>query len=138
MNIRQSAIAGVAAASILTLSACASTTLLKGTSMVPAAEAETSVEADGNDNAVVKMSIKHLADPERLSRSRELYLLWAEVGGERTYPLGKLVVNDEGTGELTAVVPFEEFRLILTAEDGLSANAPSSDVVFRSELLSRD
>ena len=49
--------------------------------------------------------------------------------------LGRLMAKTKKTGAFTGVIPLDEFRLLITAEDMADAIAPSAQVVLSTRVL---
>jgi hypothetical protein len=92
----------------------------------PAATGEAHIWIDGNENAAVSLVFEHLAKPAHLSPPKTHYLLWAENPLGRTTLLGKLQVTKKLSAEWQGTVPFEQFRIIVSAEDSVTPTEPSS------------
>ncbi|RKN78745.1 hypothetical protein [Ulvibacterium marinum] len=64
---------------LLLLNSCGSTIQLPVSNEVPAAEITVVKKQDGNNNFTIKLTAKNLAIADRLSPSRETYVVWIET-----------------------------------------------------------
>ena len=104
-------------------------------SIVPAAAAEATAHLDANDNTKVKLDVVRLAPPENLTPPAATYVVWAQTEAGRTFMLGQLQVNNEGTGMFTSTAPVESFRLLVTGENDLQITEPSSQRVLTTNMV---
>ena len=114
---------------------CAGTVPFLDAPAQPAALAEAKVSADDNGNAQVKLWVEHLAFPAKLTPPKQTYVLWAETTFGRTLLLGKLKVDKDLEARWQGSVPFERFRLIISAEDVTTPERPSSPFVMTTDYL---
>ena len=127
---------GIGALTVLLSVGCAYKTTFFPGPMTPAAEATARVSRDANDNTKLKLHVEHLALPKRLSTPRAFYVVWAQTPQGRAMNLGRLMVKTDKTGSFTSVIPLEQFRLLITAEDEVDAVVPSEQIVLSTEVLS--
>jgi hypothetical protein len=104
---------------------------LLNTGLTPAAEGKVTTSADPNGNTQVKVEVKHLATPQKLTPPRQSYLVWVQARGKSPELLGVLRVNDKLEGSLKATTPYKVFDIFVTAEDTLHPEGPSEAVVLK-------
>ncbi len=123
----------------LALGACSHVVPLQRSTIVPAAAGAVEVAKDENKNATVKMEIKRLAPPKNLTPPKAVYLIWAKDRSDQLFRLGALRVDEDGNGEFKGVVPTaSEFKIMITAEDALTAKKPSDKVVLSTSFIDAD
>lgn len=121
---------------LLSLVACSTTTVnFLDAPAQPAASGVAEVWLDDNGNAAVELSFQHLAKPDRLSPPKAFYLVWAESSFGRTTLLGKLQVTKKLKASWAGSVPFELFRMIVSAEDSETPQQPSAPFVLVTRYL---
>jgi outer membrane protein OmpA-like peptidoglycan-associated protein len=106
---------------------------LKGTELMPQGTGEAKVQA-GTGATSVEAGIKNMAQPSALGAEFLTYVLWAVSTQGRTSNLGEIVVDKNGTGELSATTPFQTFSLFVTAEPYFAVRQPSELLVLQNEV----
>ena len=104
---------------------------LSNTGVVPAAEGKVTTSTDRNGNTEVQVEVKHLAAPQSLAPPHQTYLVWAQPRGQSAELLGVLRVNSDLEGSLKASTTYRTFDLLVTAEDQVKPDTPSSTVVLK-------
>lgn len=101
----------------------------------PAARADLRIGSDANDNTTIDLRVRHLAEPQRLSPPRNVYMVWIQPRG-RDVPelLGQLQVDRRLEGRLRTVTPYREFELMVTAEDDTVVTEPSGQLALRTSV----
>lgn len=107
----------------------------QGSPLVPAAQATAKVERDQNENALVDLVLEHLAPAEKLWPPKALYMVWVEESEGRLLPLGRLLVNEDRQGRFRGTTPFENFRIIISAENEPNPERPSLPYVLATEFM---
>jgi len=107
---------------------------LTNTGTAPAAEGKVTTSTDRNGNTEVNIDVKHLATPQSLTPAKQAYLVWIEPNGQPAQLLGTLRVNGDLEGSLKASTPFKDFNVLITAEDELKPDTPSSTVVLKGSV----
>ncbi len=119
----------------LGLSGCATTSQIPSSTIVPAASGFTKVSKDDNGNTKIEFKVQHLAPPHNLQPPRSIYVVWVQTSDNKSYNLGQLKVDKNLNGTLNALTPFDNFRLVVSAEDFPAVSLPSQQVVLTTELL---
>ena len=114
---------------------CAQKVDFEAMPVVPASDVDAKVTRDANDNARVRLDIKHLAPPERLSPPKSMYIVWAQTPTGRNVNLGRLRVKKNRSARFETVTPLEKFRLLITAEDAADVATPSQQIVLGTEVF---
>ena len=119
----------------LVLSACSSTMTFQDSSVVPAASGDVKVKKDKNNNYAITVNVRNLAEPKKLSPSRNVYIVWMQSDRDLVKKLGQISVNSgmfnkSLSGQMTATETVQPNRVFITAEnDALTLN-PSTEVVL--------
>jgi hypothetical protein len=120
------------------LLACATNIPFKPSSASPAAEGSVRAKIDDNGNAWVELELQHLALPGTLTPPRATYVVWAESQFGRQVLLGRIKVADDRSASWEGTVPFEKFRMMLTAEDIAWPERPREPYVVQTEYVEVD
>jgi hypothetical protein len=131
MRRTQVAWAAMIALLLATVVAWAREDKLTNTGVAPAAQGKVITSTDRNGNTSVEVEVEHLANPQSLKPAKEAYLVWIQQSGQSPQLLGALRVNEELKGTLKGSTPFTNFDVIITAEDQLKADTPSSTVILK-------
>jgi hypothetical protein len=104
-------------------------------SVVPAAEGNVKVKKDGNSNYKISLDVMRLADPQRLSPSKAMYVVWMETEQNGRKNIGQLktssgLLSKTLKSSLTTVTPFKPTGFVITAEDDASIQYPGGQVVL--------
>ncbi|MEO5977528.1 MAG: hypothetical protein ABIS36_09555 [Chryseolinea sp.] len=125
--------------SILFITAsCASNYPFQTSSVVPAAEGGVKVKRDKNSNYDVSMSTIRLAQPTRLSPSRQYYVAWMTTEGNGVKNIGQLkssssLFSKTLKSSLETVTSFKPTGFFITAEDNSSIQYPSEQIILRTK-----
>jgi hypothetical protein len=128
-------IATALALSLGGLSACATGIPFMPSTASPAAAGAVHTELDRNGNAWVELTLQHLALPGTLSPARKIYVLWAESQFGRMVLLGQIKIAKDRSAGWEGTVPFEKFRLILSAEDIAWPERPREPYVVQTDYV---
>ena len=132
-----------AVASALALSlggplACASNIPFQPSTASPAAAGDVHAKIDDNGNAWVELEVEHLALPGTLTPPRSTYVVWAESQFGRQVLLGQIKVEADRSAYWEGTVPFEKFRMMLTAEDIAWPERPREPYVVQTDYVEAD
>ena len=119
----------------LTLSACSSSMTFQDSSVVPAASGDVKVKKDKNNNYGITVSVRNLAEPQKLSPSRDVYIVWMQADRDLVKKLGQISVNSGMfnktlSGELKATETTKPDRVFITAENDAQTMNPSTEVIL--------
>ena len=91
--------------------------------MVPAAEIIVKRKLDKSDNYNIKITAKNLASPERLSPSKNVYVVWIKTyDGYKN--IGQLSSKRAKKAELKTLSAHDFSEVLITAEDRGSSSQP--------------
>ncbi len=107
---------------------------LTNTGVAPAAEGKVTTDKDRNGNTGVEIEVKHMATPQSLTPGKQTYLVWVQPRGKDPELLGALRVNENLEGSLKAATTYKGFDVLITAEDSVKADTPSSMVVLKGSV----
>jgi hypothetical protein len=107
---------------------------LKNTGMDPSAQGTIVTSTDRNGNTEVEVKVKHLAKPQKLVPPRQAYVVWVQPKGAQPELLGALRVNEDLEGSLKATTTQKDFEVLITAEDNVNPQVPSSNVLLRGDV----
>jgi len=115
----------------LVLVSCGTSKMMfENSSVVPAATGEVKVKKDKNENYAIDVSVKNLAPPQKLSPSKDLYMVWMEDGKNPVQKLGRIDPSSSLKGSLTALATVKPTKLFITAEDNAEVTYPTGEVVL--------
>jgi len=122
--------------------ACAKKTTFLTSSVVPSAEGSVVVKKDNNNNYTIDLSVMRLAEPERLTPPKVLYVVWMETDQSGIQKLGQLNTTTKTfsktlTSSLRTVSPHQPTGFFITAEDDVNAQYPGMLVVLRTGPLAK-
>ena len=115
--------------------ACATQLPFLPSSASPAASGQVHATLDDNGNSWVELELEHLALPGSLTPPRATYVVWAESQFGRQVLLGRLVVQKNRSAAWEGTVPFDKFRLMVTAEDIAWPERPREPYVVQTEYV---
>lgn len=94
---------------------------------IPAARGAVRLKHTKNGNVEIKLRVKHLAPPGRITPGADVFVVWVRglAPGAEAQNLGALQVDKNLSGKLTAVTSMSSFDLFLTCEQSQTTTAPS-------------
>lgn len=121
----------------VTLVSCNRKISFNTSTVVPAAEGSVKIKKDKNDNHAIDVSVKNLAEPNRLPVPQNAYMVWIE-SRDGIKKLGQLktgsgLFSSTLRAELKTVTPFQPTRLFITAESSADSNYPGAQVVLTTD-----
>jgi hypothetical protein len=107
-------------------------------SVVPAAEGAVKVKNDNNNNYTVDLHVTHLAEPERLSPSKSVYVVWMETADNGIKNLGQLNTSSSMFSKtlkssLETVTAFKPVKIFITAENDGAIQSPGFQQVLTTD-----
>jgi hypothetical protein len=110
-------------------STCTAKTMpLAGSPQIPAAEGKVRLNKTKNGNVEIKLTVKHLAPPERIVPGANVFMVWVRglAPDAQAQNLGALRVDKNLNGKMTAITALPSFDLFITCEPSQTATAPGS------------
>jgi hypothetical protein len=116
--------------------ACAKKVAFLNSSVVPAAEGTVTIKQGNNDNYNIDLSVIRLADPNRLTPPKAVYVVWMETSQSGVQNIGQLQTSTKGlskrlTSSLKTVTPHKPTSFFITAEDDAIGNYPGMTVILK-------
>lgn len=123
--------------SLTLLVACGSQeTAMQGSSIVPAAQGNVTVDSDKNNNTNMTVKVQHLAPPQKISAGATDYVVWIQPEGARNYQnVGALRVDKDLQGVYSTTVPYKNFKILVTPEVSSMVQNPSGPSVFQQNVI---
>lgn len=101
---------------------------------VPAAEGKAELKRDRNGNLRLKVEVKHLAPPTKLTPPKQAYVVWIQGRGKEPENHGQLKVNADLNGSFEGTTPYPAFDIFITAEDNPAATTPSGPPLLKGSV----
>lgn len=119
--------------------AVAATFELGSSPQIPAAEGKAKVRDVNNGNVEIKLTVKHLAPPGRITPGAQVFVVWARgtPEGAEAQNLGALKVDKNLNGKITVVTAMSSFYLFITCETSQTATVPSTLELLPLHYLSK-
>lgn len=117
------------------ISSCARKIVFQPSVIVPAATGKVKVKKDANNNYSIDLEVRNLADPNRLSPPRNIYVVWIMTKESGVKNIGQIksssgLFSDKLKASLRAVSPFEPTRVFITAERNSDVLYPGTQEVL--------
>lgn len=125
--IKSFAIIGVVALMI----SCVSTARFPVSDTVPAAEITAKKKQDKNNNYVIELTAKNLAEASRLNPQMNNYSVWIVEDNGTTKNVGQLINKNAQKAVLKAVTPFNVKEIFITAEEQGNLSYPAGIEISR-------
>ncbi|MDD4993908.1 MAG: hypothetical protein PHR83_16935 [Paludibacter sp.] len=123
---------------VILLSSCATVTRFPVSTVTPAADIILSKQKDQNGNTKIKITATNLAAVERLSPSKNVYIVWIVSENDGVRNIGQLKNKNAKTAEIETLAPFAFTGIFITAEDQADVSYPTgieiSRIQFHAEL----
>lgn len=119
----------------LILSSCSKNITFPVSSSVPAARGSVKISTDQNKNYDIRVQVRHLASPDRLTPPKKVFVVWMDTEQSRTNHVGQLKTRSKMfsrsyNAELRTVSSHKPTRVFITAEDVAEIQYPGSQVVL--------
>lgn len=113
---------GVTAASAI------ATMPLGSSTEIPAAEGTVRLHTTRNGNLEIRLKVKHLALPGRVTPGANVFVVWIRglSPTDQAQNLGALKVDKNLSGQLTSVTALSSFDIFLTCEQSQAATFPAT------------
>ena len=121
---------------IFTLPSCSRKMAFSTSPIVPAAEGSVKVKKDDNNNYKIDLNMIRLAEPERLTPPKDIYVVWMETDGSGIKNIGQLETSSGFWSKtlkssLETVTTFKPAGFFITAEDEADIQYPRGQVIIR-------
>ena len=139
ITIRALKTAVMAITVLIVLESCSNNSSFLNSSVVPAAEGKVKIKNDKNHNYVIDLDVIRLAEPQRLTPPKNVYVVWMETQSGEMKNIGQLetssgFMSKAMKSSLETVTPFKPVEIIITAEDNATERFPGV-VVLRTGKL---
>lgn len=116
-------------------SACAKKIVFQPSVKVPAATGKVKVKKDANNNYSIRMDIRNLADPGRLSPPAKVYVVWIMTKENGLKNIGQIkpstgFLSGKVKASLEAVSPYKPTRVFITAERNTDILYPGNEEIL--------
>ena len=134
-NLRFPRIFSMAIFSLILISSCTQKISFLTSSVVPAARGTVKVKMDDNKNHTIQIALVNLAEPERLTPPRKMYMVWMETDQGETKNIGR-IMTDSGTfsktlkADFKTVTSFTPVKIFITAEEDANIQSPGWEVIL--------
>ncbi len=120
---------------IISFDSCSKKIAFDSSRVVPGAEGRVKIKKDKNKNYAINISVKNLAEPDKLTPPMELYVVWMETERNGVRNLGQInigttILSSVKKGSLTATTPFKPVRFFITAEETGDVTHPGMDLIM--------
>jgi hypothetical protein len=102
-------------------------------SRAPAAEGYVKIKSDRNNNNVIKISIKNMAEIERLNPAMQTYVVWMVTDSETTQNIGRINSSNRLNVSFKAVSSFQPIKIFITTEEDKNAQEPSWNIILTTD-----
>jgi hypothetical protein len=100
--------------------------IMIGNSQAPGADGMIKVERIDEGSTLVTVHMERLPPPKHLGDDINSYLVWFEGYDKKTIRAGVLTYHsDTRTGDITKTCPYNEFKMLITAERDQNTKTPS-------------
>jgi hypothetical protein len=125
----------IAIALLLTISSCARKAVFQTSTVVPAARGSVKVKKDNNNNHLISVNIRDLAEPDRLQPPMTTYVVWMVTDENSTKNLGQIqtgtkFLSKSLKGSFKTVSSFKPVRIFITAENEAAIQFPGMYTVL--------
>lgn len=111
---------------------------MKASDSVPAATGTVKIQkGNGNGNTMMDIKVNHLANPQNLRPSENVYIVWISPPDAAAEKGGAIVVDKNLDGELKVVTVSKDFDVFITAEQSKSVTVPSSVKILEAHVSVR-
>jgi len=121
-------------------SSCATKAIFLSSAVVPAAEGTITIKEDGNKNYAIKIQLTNLADSQKLTPPKNVYVVWLVTDNNNTKNIGQIISSSGAlSGKLKAsfetVSSFRPTKIFITAENEANVQYPLSEVVLTTDFI---
>ncbi|MGK2861914.1 MAG: hypothetical protein ACSLE0_08275 [Chitinophagaceae bacterium] len=116
------------------MTSCATTTKFPVSNAVPAAEITATKKQDRNNNYVIELTARNLAEAGRLNRRINNYSVWIVDENGSVKNAGQLNNRNAQKAELEIVTPFDIKEIFITAEQEGDLSYPAGTEISRTRF----
>lgn len=120
----------------LSLQSCARKFAFSNSAVVPAAQGSVKIKKDKNKNYTVNLHVIRLAQPQRLTPPKKVYIVWLLSEGNAAQNIGQVktsssLISNSLKGKLRTVTSFDPTGFMITAEDNENVQYPGTTTVLQ-------
>lgn len=119
---------------MILFASCASKKVFPISNVTPAAKISVKVNEDNNGNKEINVKARYLTSPDRLTPSREVYIIWLQTEENGLLNLGQLETDSSTKASFTSVTAYKPKEIFITAEDNLAIKYPTGQEISRLKL----
>ncbi len=120
------------------VAACATPSQMTTGPSVLGANGQVEVNQGPNGNTLVKVTINHLASPDKVAPGAKVYVVWIQsTDGGTQQNVGQIQISGDEKGVLETLTPFKSFIVTVTAEPASSATTPTSNPVLTTRIVGK-
>lgn len=117
------------------ITSCSTKAAFLISTVVPAARGSVRVTRDNNQNYIIQLDIVNLAEPERLTPPKKLYVVWMVTDQKLTKNIGQIHSSSSPfspklKADFKTSSAFKPAKIFITAEDDANVQYSSSTVVL--------
>lgn len=116
------------------VTSCATTTKFPVSQDVPAADITAKTKKQGNPNYLVTITAKNLADSERLTPPKSIYVIWAVSESGVIRNVGHFTQENAVKATYKASFPYKPIEIFITAENEEGSCTPGGIEISRTKL----
>lgn len=116
---------------IALITSCTSTEKFPVSNSVPAADISVKKKQDKNNNYIIEIVARNLAEASRLNPPKNNYSVWIVAENGTTKNVGQLNNKNVKQAVLKTVTPFNVKEIFITAEDQGNLNYPAGTEISR-------
>ncbi len=102
--------------------------------VVPSAQISATQKKDKNKNYDIKVTARHLANPNRLNPPKNYYVVWIVTENNGIKNIGQLLQKGSKKVELNTTTPFTVKEIFITAEDRGDITYPGGTEITRIKM----
>ena len=120
---------------LISLGSCATYAKFSISPITPAADGTARITKDRNKNYVVEVTVKYLANPDRLTPPRALYVVWISTDKGNPINVGMLKSGSNDKAYLQTVSSSRPTQIFVTAESIGDTSWPGNEEIFHTEYI---
>ena len=124
----------VLALAVCTLAETSKKFPMTASSIVPAARGQVDVGKDKNGNVQVNLKVEFLANPQNLTPSASVYVVWLQELGGIAVNHGQLKMDKKLKASFETITPFKSFDVFVTGEKDPNSKTPVGPEVLRTAV----
>lgn len=133
------AIATIVAAATLALAGCGGQDYdIQPGPAAPSVAGTLSVEEADQANNEAELRLQYLPLPQNLGAGLSTYVAWVQPKGtDRYVKVGSIDVDKKREGRIQFTTPYDNFRVIVTAEKSATTQQPGEPVIVTQEVVTK-